>query len=156
MVVGAVGHVALGLHKLDPAELAEAEGRGKLAHVVDAEVVADGVEEVVAGIADGGGDVLLRVGQVLVLLAVPDPALGGVALGRVLGEHALTLDELLGVDDALGQARDGGAGLEGGAGGVGAEQGPVEQRGVLRLQQPLVVLDDGGHVVGRPARQGER
>ena len=150
-----VGHVALGFDKLDAGELAEPEGRGKFAHIVNAEIVAHGVEEVIARIADGGGDVFLRVGQMLVLVRVPDPALRGVAFGGVPGINALTLDLPLRIDDALGQTRDGGAGLEGGAGGVGAQQCPVEERGVLRDQQLLIVLDDAGDVVGRPARQSE-
>ena len=38
---------------------------GVFAHIVNAEVVADGVEEVVAGVAQRVGDVLLRMCQVL-------------------------------------------------------------------------------------------
>ena len=73
---------------------------GKLAQIVNTQVIADGVEVVVAGVADGGVDVFLRVGQMLGG-GVPDPALRGVAFSGVLGENALTFYLILGVNYAL-------------------------------------------------------
>ena len=155
-VVGAVGHVADGLRQFDAGVLAETVGVGEAAEVVDAQLVGDGVEEVVAGVEQRVGHVQLAVRIMLAFHRRPDPALRRIAVGGVFGEDAVALDLVLGVDDALGQRRRGGAGLEGRAGGVGAHQRAVEQRGVRLFKQRGIVFDDGRNVISRPARDRER
>ena len=127
-----------------------------VAHLVNAQVMADGIEEVIAGIPQRGRHVLFRVGIVLALHAVPDPAFRRVAFGCVLGEHALAFDLVLGVDLPFGQNRRRDAGLEGGARSIGAQQRPVEERRVRRLHQLLILFDDGRDVIGRPAGDCQR
>ena len=157
-VVGGVGHVAVGLDQLDAGGHAQAEGMRILAHRVDAQFVADGVEEVIAGVAQRGGHIVLAVRPVLVRVGAraPDPALRRVAFRGVPCEDALALDLELGIDDALGQAGDRHTGLESGAGGVGAHQRTVEERRVRRCEQFGILFNDRGHVEGRPAGDGQR
>ena len=152
-------HVLVGGHgpdllvQLDAGGLAQAEALRVLCHEADLQRVAHGVEEVVAGVGDGAGDVHVPVGQVD---GGVNPADRGVTDVLILGVDALVVDDGAGEDLPLGQARDGGAGLEGGAGGVGRAEGPVEQRGVLPLVQALVVVQQLGDGVGGPAGDGQR
>ena len=150
-----IGHIALGFNKLNARIFAETEVRSKLAEVVDAEVVADGVEIVVARVADSGRDVFLGVGQVI-LRRVPDPALRRVAFGSVPCVDALALYFVLSIYYAHCERGYCRAGFESRTGGVGAHQRAVKERGILRFEQLLIVLQYRRDIVGRPARHRKR
>ena len=133
---GLRGHLAGALRQLDAGVLAETEGRGIARERVDRQTVADGVEEDVARVADGLGDIVIAVRRA----GRGDPALGGVAGVLILAERAGALDARAGGDDTLGQAGDGRAGLERRAGRILAEQRTVEQRLVLGVLDGVVAL----------------
>lgn len=89
----------------------QAQERGPLVEVVDAQPVGHGVEVVVAGVGQGERDVL-----VLVVLGVARPASGRVGGLVVLGEVAQVVDLLLQGHGALLQAGQGRDPLEDGTG----------------------------------------
>ena len=72
---------------------------------------------------------------------------------RVIGIDAAVLNDGGGGDDAALQRRHGGTHLEGGAGGVHALRGAVEHGQPLVRHQRLVVLVEGGQVIGGVAGQ---
>ena len=133
--------------------LAETVELGVIRHLVDAELVAEIVEEVVAGVGDRLHDVDLAVG---VFVGRVDPALGGVAVVDVLGELTFGLQRARRGNDALGEQRRSGAGLERGAGGVNAHERAVIKRGVLVRDERFVIFQHRGGVVGRIAYERER
>ena len=116
---------------------------GILTQQVNTQIVAAGVEEVVAGVSKGGGDVLLRVGVAL----LPDPAFRRVAFGSVPGVDAFALDLVFRVDYALCEACNCRAGFEGRSRGVSAQQGAVEEWRVGLGQQLAVFLNNRGDIV---------
>jgi len=152
---GLRGHLAGALRQLDAGVLAEAEGRGIARERVDRQAVADGVEEDVARVADGLGNVVIAVRRA----GGGDPALGRVAGVLILAERAGALDGRAGGDDALGQAGNGRAGFERRARRILAEQRAVEQRLVVRFGDGLVVflaLEERLQVEGRVVCDGQR
>ena len=129
---------------------------GVFAHLVNTEIVADGIEEVVAGVAKRRCNILLGMRIMLALNAVPDPAFRRVSFGGVLGEDAFTLDLVFRVDLAFRQDRRRDTGLESRAGCIGAHQCAVEERCIRCLHQFLIFLNYGGTVISRPACDGQR
>ena len=126
----------------------QAQGRGPLVQLVDAQPVAHLIEEVVAGVLQA-----LHDGLVLVQGGVGGPALGGVGLVGLV-EAAQVADALVQRDGALGESRQGGDQLEDGAGRVLGGDGAVVE-GIVALHgvgpQALVhlaVVEDGQVVVG--------
>ena len=106
------------------------------------------VEEVVAGDGDGLGHIDAPVGSAALLI---DPAHG---LGmRIIGIDAAVLNDGGGGDDAALQRRHGGTHLEGGAGGVHTLRGAVEHGQTIIRHKRLVVLVEGGQVIGGVAGQ---
>ena len=129
---------------------------GIFAHLVNAEIVADGIEEVVARVAKRRRDVFLRVSVVFSLDAVPDPALRRVSFRGVLCEDTFTLDLVFRIDLAFCQNRCRNAGFEGRSRGVGTHQRTVEKRCIRGLHQFLILLDDARAVISGPACDRER
>ena len=151
MVIG-VCHVAGGLDELDTGGLAQAEVLGVFHELAYAEIIRHGVEENVAGVLQRLGDVVVAVSEVVLRI---DPALGGVALVGVFGEHAVAEDLRFGVDDVLREAGNGRAGLEGGARRIGAQERPVEERVIFGGGDLVVILQQGGEVIGGVAGDGQ-
>ena len=129
---------------------------GVFTHLVNTEIVADGVEKVVAGVTKCRGDVLLRVGIVFSLDAVPDPALRGVSFGGVFGKDTLTLDLVFCIDLTFCQNRCRYTGLESRTRCVGTHQRPIEKRCIRRFHQFLVLFNDASAVIGGPACDRQR
>ncbi len=154
MVCG-VCHVAGGLGQLDARALAEAELRGVLIHLVDAQIMAYRVEEDVAGVLDSAGDIEIAVRELLIVLRVY-PAVGRVAVLGVARVLAAALDGRAGAYYALGEGCDCSAGLEGRARSVGAQQCAVIQRRVCRFEYLVIVFKQLRRIVGRPVGYGQR
>ena len=122
---------------------------GVIVDGLDAGQAAHLIKEVVARHGNGLADVDPPMG----IAQRPHPAPG---LGILVeGIHALVLNDGGGGDDAGLQRRHGGEQLKGGAGGVGAVHGTVEHGQPLVGQQLVVVLPEGGGIVGGVGGQGQ-
>ena len=90
------GYLANVLGQLDASGLTQTQAFGIKGELVDAQIIAQGIEIIIAGIPQGGGHILIPVGEAA---CGPDPAGGGIAIGFIPIKHPLTANLILGGDD---------------------------------------------------------
>ena len=140
------------LIQFDARRLAQAKEPGGLVDQVDAGEPADLIEIVVTGNSQSLADIQPAVGR---MLGGPEHTAGPVAHVGKAGVDALVNDGKARLDDLIVQRRHRRDHFENGAGRIGGNEGTVKEGVVVLLQNVVVILKEGGKVIGGIAGAGQ-